>query len=174
MVDTADYILRKGVQCQVDSYSAFELNGHLGWTPLTKHLSTLQINTVFIAGLALDFCVMHTALDARLRKLETYVILDASMATSPDKVLPTIAKLRAAGAHVIWSSQLSAIGLRKQYSKLITLVAIIPSTIVVIALTILLVRILRRPTAESTEDFTSFTEEDDYSSSKPILDGYTE
>lgn len=160
MVDSADFILRKGTQCQVDSYSAFELNDHLGWTPLTRHLATLQIDTVFIAGLALDFCVKHTALDARARNLTTYVILDATKATSDAKINSTIAELTEAGAYVIYSHSMETIGLRKQYSKLIALTAIIPSFIIIVILVFLLIRLIRKPHNDSFEEFSTVTEDD--------------
>lgn len=160
MVDSADFILRKGIQCQVDSYSAFELNDHLGWTPLTRHLEVLSIDTVFIAGLALDYCVKHTALDARARNLTTFVVLDATKATSDAAIETTVAELIAAGVHVVYSRNLEAIGLRKQYSKLIALAAIIPASIIMIVLLVLLIRTIRKPKPENIDDWSTVTEED--------------
>lgn len=159
MVDSADYVLRKGTQCQVDSYSAFELNDDLGWTPLTRHLDMLQIDTVFIAGIALDFCVKHTALDARKRNLTVYVILDATKATSDDRIEPTVAEMIDSGVHVLYARNLETIGLRRQYSKLIALTAIIPSVLIMLVLIVFMVRTIRKPKPDSLDEW-SVTEED--------------
>jgi nicotinamidase/pyrazinamidase len=76
-VPQAELILRKGFHNDVDSYSAFtEADGKTS-TGLAAYLKARGITRVFVAGLATDFCVAWTALDARKAGLETYVIEDA-------------------------------------------------------------------------------------------------
>ena len=70
-------ILRKGFHRDVDSYSAFEEANRKTPTGLQGYLDVRGIKTVFLAGLATDFCVAWTALDARKAGFETYVIEDA-------------------------------------------------------------------------------------------------
>ena len=77
---TATLIIRKGFHKEVDSYSAFvEADGKTP-TGLAGYLKERGITTVFVTGLATDFCVAWTALDARKAGFTTYVIEDATRA----------------------------------------------------------------------------------------------
>jgi nicotinamidase/pyrazinamidase len=73
----ADLILRKGFHHDVDSYSAFEEADQKTSTGLEGYLRQRGIRTLFLTGLATDFCVAWTALDARKAGFDTYVIEDA-------------------------------------------------------------------------------------------------
>ncbi|HEY4204847.1 MAG TPA: bifunctional nicotinamidase/pyrazinamidase [Xanthobacteraceae bacterium] len=76
-IPQAELILRKGFHKDVDSYSAFtEADGKTS-TGLAKYLEARGLQRVFVAGLATDFCVAWSALDARKAGLETYVVEDA-------------------------------------------------------------------------------------------------
>ena len=77
---TAQVIVRKGYHKAVDSYSAFEEAGHKTLTGLAGYLKQRGIKTVFVTGLATDFCVAWTAMDARKLGFEVYVIEDATRA----------------------------------------------------------------------------------------------
>ena len=73
----AQLVIRKGYNPKVDSYSAFiEADGKLK-TGLDGYLKARGIKTIFIAGLATDFCVAWSANDARKLGLDAYVIEDA-------------------------------------------------------------------------------------------------
>ena len=73
----AELIIRKGFHKDVDSYSAFlEADGKTS-TGLAGYLKGRKIKRVFVAGLATDFCVAWTALDARKAGFEVYVVEDA-------------------------------------------------------------------------------------------------
>jgi nicotinamidase/pyrazinamidase len=61
---TADLIIRKGFRPQIDSYSAFFENDKTTPTGLEGYLRTRGLDTVTIVGLATDFCVAYSALDA--------------------------------------------------------------------------------------------------------------
>jgi nicotinamidase/pyrazinamidase len=62
--DRADLIVRKGFRAEVDSYSAFFENDHATPTGLDGYLRTRGITHLTLAGLATDFCVNYSALDA--------------------------------------------------------------------------------------------------------------
>ena len=77
---TAQLIIRKGYNKGVDSYSAFEEADRKTVTGLAGYLKARAIKTVYVAGLATDFCVGWTALDARKAGFEVYVVEDACRA----------------------------------------------------------------------------------------------
>ena len=77
---TAQVIVRKGYHKAVDSYSAFEEADHKTLTGLAGYLKQRGIKTVFVTGLATDFCVAWTAMDARKLGFDVYVIEDATRA----------------------------------------------------------------------------------------------
>jgi len=76
-IPQAELIIRKGFHKDVDSYSAFTEADGKTTTGLAAYLKARQVKRVFVAGLATDFCVAWTALDARKAGFETYVIEDA-------------------------------------------------------------------------------------------------
>lgn len=63
-VDAADMIIRKGYNPAIDSYSAFFENDHSTPTGLEGYLRTRGIGTLILVGLATDFCVNYSAVDA--------------------------------------------------------------------------------------------------------------
>ena len=73
----AGLVIRKGFHRDVDSYSAFTEADGKTTTGLAAYLKARQLKKVFVAGLATDFCVAWTALDARKAGFETYVVEDA-------------------------------------------------------------------------------------------------
>jgi nicotinamidase/pyrazinamidase len=80
VVPHAQGVIRKGYHAHTDSYSAFLEADRRTPTGLAGLLTERGLHTVYIAGLALDFCVAWTALDARLRGFEAIVIDDACRA----------------------------------------------------------------------------------------------
>lgn len=77
---TAQLIIRKGYNPGVDSYSAFQEADRRTVTGLAGYLKARGIRTVYVTGLATDFCVAWTALDARAAGFDVYVIEDATRA----------------------------------------------------------------------------------------------
>ncbi|MBN1524011.1 MAG: bifunctional nicotinamidase/pyrazinamidase [Spirochaetales bacterium] len=73
----ARMIIRKGIHQHIDSYSAFFENDHETSTGLHGYLHELGIVTVVLAGLATDFCVYYSAVDAVKMGYRVIVILDA-------------------------------------------------------------------------------------------------
>jgi nicotinamidase/pyrazinamidase len=76
----AQLILRKGCNLGIDSYSAFIEGDRTTHTGLAGYLKERGIDSVFVVGLALDFCVAWSALDARTAGFNTWVIEDACRA----------------------------------------------------------------------------------------------
>ncbi|MBI5260273.1 MAG: bifunctional nicotinamidase/pyrazinamidase [Bradyrhizobium sp.] len=76
-VPQASLIIRKGIHRNIDSYSAFYENDHKTPTGLLGYLRERELKTVFVVGLAFDFCVRFSAEDARKAGLEVAVIEDA-------------------------------------------------------------------------------------------------
>jgi len=79
-VRSAELIVRKGFHRTIDSYSAFFENDHTTATGLGGYLKERGFNRVFLAGLAYDFCVGYSALDAMRLRLDAVVLKDACRA----------------------------------------------------------------------------------------------
>jgi nicotinamidase/pyrazinamidase len=79
-VHHAQLVVRKGWRRDVDSYSAFLEADRKSRTGLEGYLDERGIKRVFVCGLATDFCVAWTALDARKLKFECTVVEDACRA----------------------------------------------------------------------------------------------
>jgi len=98
-------ILRKGTKRALDSYSAFLEADRVTTTGLAALLEARGVRRVFVCGLATDFCVAFTALDARAAGFATFVIEDACRAIDADDSLETAwAHMAAAGVTRIAST----------------------------------------------------------------------
>jgi nicotinamidase/pyrazinamidase len=103
----AQLVIRKGYNAGIDSYSGFKEADRQTSTGLAGYLRERGFRRVFCTGLALDFCVAWTALDAAEAGFETYVIEDASRAIDTNGSLERARQdLRAAGVHTIESTQI--------------------------------------------------------------------
>ncbi|MGA7807899.1 bifunctional nicotinamidase/pyrazinamidase [Bradyrhizobium sp.] len=72
--DRAELIIRKGFRRQIDSYSAFFENDQLTPTGLSGYLRERSLKKIFLVGLATDYCVYYSAIDARRLGFEAVVI----------------------------------------------------------------------------------------------------
>jgi nicotinamidase/pyrazinamidase len=79
-LDRAELILRKGFRKEIDSYSAFFENDHATPTGLAGYCRERGLGRMFFAGLAFDFCVGFSAVDARKAGFEAVVVRDACRA----------------------------------------------------------------------------------------------
>ncbi|SDG45888.1 MULTISPECIES: bifunctional nicotinamidase/pyrazinamidase [Thalassobaculum] len=79
-LDRAELILRKGYRRDIDSYSAFLENDQSTPTGLGGYLFERGIQRLFFAGLATDFCVAWSVLDARMAGFEAVILTDACRA----------------------------------------------------------------------------------------------
>lgn len=76
-IPQAQLVIRKGYHKDVDSYSAFMEADRKTSTGLAAYLKAHMIERVFVTGLATDFCVAWTALDARKAGFDTFIVEDA-------------------------------------------------------------------------------------------------
>ena len=108
-IDHAILILRKGVNASVDSYSAFTEADRTTSTGLAALLKARGIKRVFACGLATDFCVAWSALDARAEGFDTFVIEDACRGIDAGGSLARAwSDMQAAGVHRITAAQLAS------------------------------------------------------------------
>ncbi|EJF52181.1 nicotinamidase-like amidase [Saprospira grandis DSM 2844] len=96
-------IFQKGTDVEIDSYSGFFDNGHRKSTGLGDYLKEKGVTTVFVLGLALDYCVKFTALDAQALGFKTYLVQDACRAVNmkAEDGKNAIAELKAKGVEII-------------------------------------------------------------------------
>ena len=105
----AELILRKGFRPQVDSYSAFFENDRTTATGLAGYLRERGLTRVFLAGLAYDYCVGYSALDARRLGFPAVVLRDACRAIDLNgSVAAMEAHFAEAGVAVIETAELSS------------------------------------------------------------------
>ena len=105
---TAQIIIRKGFHKEMDSYSAFDEADHKTATGLAGYLKARGIKTLYITGLATDFCVAWTAMDARKAGFNVYVIEDATRAIDLNGSLAAAWKaMTAKGVNRIQSADLA-------------------------------------------------------------------
>ncbi|MBX8471270.1 bifunctional nicotinamidase/pyrazinamidase [Pseudomonas sp. RIT778] len=103
----AQLIIRKGCNPDIDSYSAFLEADRVTTTGLAGYLKERGIDTVYMVGLALDFCVMFSALDARAAGFNAFVVLDACRAIDLNGSLATaIERMQVAGVGLIQSTEI--------------------------------------------------------------------
>ena len=112
-------IFYKGCDKKMDSYSAFFDNAHERSTGLGDFLASLQVEDVYILGLATDYCVKYTVIDAIHLGFNTYVIEDACQGVKlqPDDITKAYDEMNQAGAKIIHSK----IILRESFSRKKTL-----------------------------------------------------
>jgi nicotinamidase/pyrazinamidase len=98
-----DVVIDKGIDRETDGYSGFAA------TQLASDLRIHGVHRVFVCGLATDYCVKATALEARAAGFATVVVADASAAVNvqPEDEERAIEELRAAGIHVVHSEDIT-------------------------------------------------------------------
>ena len=100
--DRAEVVIRKGFRAAIDSYSAFFENDHVTVTGLDGYLKEREITQLTMVGLATDFCVRFTAVDAAKLGYEVKVIERACGAIDLDGSLATaMADMREHGVEII-------------------------------------------------------------------------
>lgn len=103
----ADLIIRKGFRPDIDSYSAFFENDHETPTGLAGYLRDRGIDSLVMAGLATDFCVRYSAVDAAKLGFSVAVVEDACRAIDLDGSLDAaLAEMDAHGVRRVSSSSL--------------------------------------------------------------------
>jgi nicotinamidase/pyrazinamidase len=102
------HVFLKGTDPAVDSYSGFFDNEHKRSTGLGDYLRAQGVTDVFICGLATDYCVKFTALDALRLGFRTTVVADAcrGVEVNAGDTARAIEEMRAAGARIVESNDL--------------------------------------------------------------------
>jgi nicotinamidase/pyrazinamidase len=97
-----DHVIRKGVDPQIDSYSAFFDNARRQSTGLAEYLRSRGVDEVHVAGLATDYCVKATALDAIDFGFQVTLLVDAvrGVDLQPGDCARAIEEMRAAGVEI--------------------------------------------------------------------------
>ncbi|GGZ31615.1 bifunctional pyrazinamidase/nicotinamidase [Echinicola pacifica] len=102
-------VFQKGQNKLVDSYSGFHDNARKADTGLADYLLAQEVSEVYIVGLATDYCVKFTVLDALKEGFDTYVIEDASKAVNinPNDFTLALKDMSKSGAEIIRSRDIS-------------------------------------------------------------------
>ncbi|MEF0938876.1 bifunctional nicotinamidase/pyrazinamidase [Rhizobium sp. BR 362] len=105
--DGIDFIQQKGQNSTVDSYSAFRDNDQAALTGLAAHLRDAGVTQLDICGLATDYCVKFSALDAveMLPGVKVRFIEDASRGIDPTGVKAAVDEMRMRGVAIIDSKE---------------------------------------------------------------------
>ncbi len=103
------HVFHKGIDPLIDSYSTFFDNAHRRKTGLGEYLKERSINDIYLLGLALDYCVKYSALDARQFGFNTHIILDGcrGIELDPGDLDRAIDEMKRAGAILLQSRDLS-------------------------------------------------------------------
>jgi nicotinamidase/pyrazinamidase len=103
-----DLIVRKGNNPDIDSYSAFRENDKKTITGLEGYLRKLGMNKIYFCGLALDYCVFYSAMDAEELGFETYVIIDGTKGIDSPKgnIEKTLNEMKDKGIKIVESKDL--------------------------------------------------------------------
>jgi len=103
VIEKPDHIVQKGVDIQVDSYSAFFDNGRKRQTGLNGYLKKLGVKEIVIAGLALDYCVKFTALDAISLGYRVHLVRDGCKAVNinPDDEERSLVEMACKGVIIV-------------------------------------------------------------------------
>ncbi|MCH6234451.1 bifunctional nicotinamidase/pyrazinamidase [Cognataquiflexum rubidum] len=101
-------VFKKGSNPKVDSYSGFFDNNRMGDTGLSAFLKENGIEEVFVCGLATDYCVKFTVLDAISEGFKTTLIADATRAVNiqENDDLKAIKEMSASGAKVVYADEI--------------------------------------------------------------------
>lgn len=101
-------IVHKGIDKNIDSYSAFFDNAHKRSTGLADYLREEGVGEVYVMGLASDYCVKYSVLDALHLGFQVYVIEDAcrGVELNPGDVEQAFKEMKTAGANIIRSAEL--------------------------------------------------------------------
>eukprot|EP01024_Parvocaulis_polyphysoides_P014124 TRINITY_DN1568_c1_g1_i1.p1 TRINITY_DN1568_c1_g1~~TRINITY_DN1568_c1_g1_i1.p1 ORF type:complete len:326 (+),score=54.58 TRINITY_DN1568_c1_g1_i1:83-979(+) len=107
ITEKTDILIKKGKQQNVDSYSAFFDNDGVSKTELDSILKRNEITTIVMVGLALDYCVGFSAIDARKLGFEVFVVENATRGVSLESVEQRKDEMVEAGVKIINSEQLA-------------------------------------------------------------------
>ena len=101
--DKIQKIIYKGTDLEIDSYSGFFDNGHLKSTELDNYLKEKNITDLYIMGLATDYCVKFTAIDAVDLGYNTFLIKDGCRGVEINKgdIKNSLKEMQKKGIHLV-------------------------------------------------------------------------
>ena len=97
----AQIVIRKGFRPEVDSYSAFLENDQTTPTGLAGYMKERGLTRAVFAGLALDFCVGFSAIDAVKLGFEAVVVLDGCRGIAAESIEERLTQMREAGVQIV-------------------------------------------------------------------------
>jgi nicotinamidase/pyrazinamidase len=102
------HVFHKGTERNIDSYSTFFDNAHRRHTGLAGYLGKRGIKDIYLMGLALDYCVKYSTLDARQLGLNTHVIVDGcrGIELEAGDIARALDEMKRAGAVLLKSREL--------------------------------------------------------------------
>jgi nicotinamidase/pyrazinamidase len=102
-------VFPKGTDRLIDSYSGFFDNGHLKSTGLGEFLRFEGVSDCYILGLATEYCVKFTALDARTEDFETHLVLDGcrGVELAAGDVQRSIEEMSKSGVKIVYSHEIA-------------------------------------------------------------------
>jgi nicotinamidase/pyrazinamidase len=102
------HVFHKGIDPRIDSYSTFFDNAHRRSTGLADYLNERSIKDIYLLGLALDYCVKYSALDACQLGLNTHIVLDGcrGIDLQPGDLDRAVDEMKGAGATILQSGEL--------------------------------------------------------------------
>uniref|UniRef100_A0A1D2AEU7 nicotinamidase n=1 Tax=Auxenochlorella protothecoides TaxID=3075 RepID=A0A1D2AEU7_AUXPR len=99
--DRLDHTVRKGTLPDVESYSGLFDLGHTHPTGLVELLRARRVTTLVVAGVATDYCVLYTVLDALEEGFQVFLVLDGCAGISAEAVHAALDRMQAAGAVLV-------------------------------------------------------------------------
>lgn len=105
-----DFVVQKGTNREIDSYSAFFDNGHRAATVLNDWLKVAKVTHLYVMGLATDYCVKFTVLDALGQGYEVTLLTDGCRGVNlqPEDSAEAVEAMRVAGAVISTSEEIAA------------------------------------------------------------------
>jgi nicotinamidase/pyrazinamidase len=102
------HVFQKGIDPRIDSYSTFFDNAHRRHTGLAHYLEKRSVKDIYLMGLALDYCVKYSALDASQLGLNTHVIVDGCRGIELESgdIDRALNEMKRAGATILKSTDL--------------------------------------------------------------------
>jgi nicotinamidase/pyrazinamidase len=103
------HVFHKGIDPRIDSYSTFFDNAHRRETGLADYLKKRAITDIYLMGLALDYCVKYSTLDARQLGFNAHVILDGcrGIGLEPGDIDRALDEMKQVGAVLLRNGDLS-------------------------------------------------------------------
>jgi nicotinamidase/pyrazinamidase len=107
-LNKAEAIFRKGMNPEIDSYSAFYDNAHIKSTGLAGYLRDKKVTGVYLAGLAGDYCVFASGMDSIRENFSTFIIEDATRSIGQENFRKAMRDFSQNGGKLIQSHDLLA------------------------------------------------------------------